>query len=189
MRRYDSGERVVFLLDEQRLPLCWPTLYASVRLRQAGLAVNSIKNQLKDLTVLLRWEQFHGRDIAKEFGEGRLLSVADLVSIKKFAAKRFDGANEGPPSSSNTAIRSLEADLAPLTSPTEVSKVNQYNRLTTIANYIEQRMRADLNGHRSLESGKAYNRRHVREATDRIVLETQQRQWDRATQSTADDDA
>ena len=53
----------------------------------------------------------------------------------------------------------------------------------------EARMRAHVNGHRSLKSAEAYNRRHVREAADRAVLDIQQRESHRARQAGARDDA
>ena len=136
LRKYHSGERAVFLLDEQGLPLWWPTLYATVRLRNAGLAVNSIKNQLNDLRSLMRWEQLHGRDLESEFREGMLLSVADVVSIRDFAAKRLER-GKAVRSSSDRVLRFLEAELAPGTNPARVSKAVHYNRLTTIAAYVE----------------------------------------------------
>ena len=136
IRQYHSGERAVFLLDEQGVPLWWPTLYATVRLRNAGLAVNSIKNQLNELRSLLRWEQHHRRNLETEFRDGNLLSVADIASIYNFAAKRIGRATEKR-SSRNTVARFLEASLAPGTNPARVSKFVHYNRLTTIANYVE----------------------------------------------------
>ena len=136
MRRFHSGERVPMLVDEKGMPLCWPTLFATVLLRNAGLAFNSIKNQLNELRSLLRWEQLQGRDLESEFREGKLLSVADVVSIRDFAAKRLDR-GKATRSSSDRVLRFLEADLAPGTNPARVSKAVEYNRLTTIAAYVE----------------------------------------------------
>lgn len=51
-----DGERVPMLHDESGLPLFYPTLYATSQLRNAGVAVNTIRNKLADLIVLLRWE-------------------------------------------------------------------------------------------------------------------------------------
>ena len=136
MRQHDSGERSAFLLDEHGIPLYWPTLYTTVRLRNAGLAVNSIKNALNELRSLLRWEQLQGRDLESEFREGRLLSLADVISIRDFAAKKLDR-GKATRSSSDRVLRFLEAGLAPVTGPAKVSKAVEYNRLTTIAAYVE----------------------------------------------------
>ena len=124
------------LLDTQGVPLTWPTLFATVRLRNAGLAANSIKNKLNELKPLLRWEQFHGRDLETEFRDGRLLSVADVVSIRDFALKKLGGVDSTRVGSDSLA-RFPEAYLAPRNSREPVSKQVHYNRLTTIADFVE----------------------------------------------------
>ena len=136
MRRFLSGERVPMLLDEHRVPLCWPTLWATVRLRNGALACNSIKNKLNELKTLLRWEQHHARDLEAEFRDGRLLSVADVVSIRDFAAQKL-GQSDAARGAGDTAARFPEGSLAPGTSRARVSKQVHYNLLTTIANYVE----------------------------------------------------
>ena len=73
------------LHDEQGMPLFYPTLFATSQLRNAGAAVNTIRNKLADLLVLLRWEQANGRDLITEFRSGRFLTVADIVSLRDFA--------------------------------------------------------------------------------------------------------
>ena len=136
MRRFHSGERVPILLDAQGLPYFWPTLWETVRLRNAGLACNSIKNKLNELRTLYRWEQHHGRDLEAEFWSGRLLSVADVDSIRDFAAlKRCR--SSAVRIMSDSAARFPEAGLAPITNRPRVSKQVLYNRLTTIADYVE----------------------------------------------------
>jgi hypothetical protein len=80
-----GGERVPMLHDEQGLPLFYPTLFATSQLRNAGAAVNTIRNKLADIVVLLRWEQQQGRDLTSEFAHGDFLSIADVVSLRDFA--------------------------------------------------------------------------------------------------------
>ena len=135
VRRLDGGERAPFLLDSQGVPLTWPTLFATVRLRNAGRAVNSIRNKLYELTVLLRWEQLHGRDLETEFRDGRLLSVPDVVSIRDFAAKKL-GRADSTSIASDRVARLPEAGLAPRNSSAPVSKQVHYNRMTTIADFV-----------------------------------------------------
>lgn len=80
-----GGERVPMLHDERGLPLFYPTLFATSQLRNAGAAVNTIRNKLADIVVLLRWEQQQGRDLTSEFAHGDFLSIADVVSLRDFA--------------------------------------------------------------------------------------------------------
>jgi len=80
-----GGERVPMLHDEQGLPLFYPALFATSQLRSAGDAVNTIRNKLADIVVLLRWERQQGRNLTSEFAHGDFLSVADVVSLRDFA--------------------------------------------------------------------------------------------------------
>lgn len=136
MRRFHSGERVPMLLDAQGLPFFWPTLWETVRLRNAGLACNSIKNKLNELRTLHCWEQHHDRDLEAEFWSGRLLSVADVDSICDFAAQKRNRSS-AVRTVSDSAARFPEAGLAPIPNCARVSKQVLYNRLTTIADYVE----------------------------------------------------
>ena len=135
LRRLDSGERFAMLVDGNGAPLCWPTLFATVRLRNSGLAVNSIKNKLVEIRTLLRWEQLHDRDLETEFREGKLLTLPDVVSIRNFAEQKVGRAPAR--GAANTRARFLEAGIAPSTNRAKVSKSVHYNRLTTIADYLE----------------------------------------------------
>ena len=136
VRKFGTGERAPMLLDEQGIPLSWPTLYATARLRNAGLAANTIKNKLSDLKVLLRWQQAHGRDLETEFQAGQFLSLADVVSIRDFAAKKV-GHVKSTRASSTCIAQFPEAGLAPAKGAATVSKPVHYNRMTTIANYLQ----------------------------------------------------
>ena len=53
---FGGGERVPLLHDARGLPLFYPTLFATAKLRNAGIAVNTIRNKLLDILVLLRWQ-------------------------------------------------------------------------------------------------------------------------------------
>jgi hypothetical protein len=51
---FNDGERVPMLHDGEGIPLFYPTLFATVRLPNGGAAVNTIRNKLADIVVLLR---------------------------------------------------------------------------------------------------------------------------------------
>ncbi len=136
VRQFESGERAPMMLDERGIPLSWPTLFATVRLRNAGLAANTIKNKLNELKVLLRWQRAHGRDLETEFQAGQFLSLADVVSIRDFAAKKV-GHVKSTRASSTRIAQFPEAGLAPVKGRATVSKSVHYNRLTTIADYLQ----------------------------------------------------
>lgn len=135
-----GGERVPILHDVHGLPLFYPTLFATSQLRNAGAAVNTIRNKLADITVLLRWEQLHGRDLTAEFTEGRFLSVADIASLRDFA--KLDMRHQELPVESRDAPEAaatdfLESRIASRLPEATVGSQQHYNRISTMADYLE----------------------------------------------------
>ncbi len=134
-----DGERVPMLHDEQGLPLFYPALYATSQLRNAGAAVNTIRNKLSDLVVLLRWEQVHGRDLISEFRGERFLTVADVASLRDFAKLdmrhlRPMGKAKQP---SSGVVDFLEANVASSPAQATIGGQQHFNRLSTFADYLE----------------------------------------------------
>lgn len=135
-----EGERVPMLHDERGLPLFYPTLFATSQLRNAGAAVNSIRNKLADLVVLMRWEQRHERDLISEFRSGRFLTIADVASLRDFAKldMRHLQPDEGKaPQQRNGVIDFIEAKVALKQAKPTIRGQQHFNRLSTFADYLE----------------------------------------------------
>lgn len=132
-----GGERVPMLQDEQGLPLFYPTLFATSQLRNAGAAVNTIRNKLAHLVVLLRWEQKQGRDLIAEFARGVLLSIADVVSLRDFAKLDMRGYETGPDVSKRGDCDFLESRVGASDAQPAVGGQHHYNRLSAMADYLE----------------------------------------------------
>ena len=115
MRVLAQGERVPLLLDEQGLPLFYPTLFATTQLRNAGAAVNTIRNALTHIQVLLRWEAQERRNLVDEFTSGKFLSLPDIVSLRDFAKldMRHVGARENTEVRSGNAVVFSDARVGP----------------------------------------------------------------------------
>lgn len=134
-----DGERVPMLHDEQGLPLFYPTLFATTQLRNAGAAVNTIRNKLADLTVLARWERCHSRNLISEFREGRFLTLADVISLRDFAKLdmrqlRCEEDRERP---TNNVVDFLEAKISAVGAQATIGGQQHFNRLSTFADYLE----------------------------------------------------
>ena len=136
---FGEGERVPMLHDEQGLPLFYPTLFVTSQLRNAGAAVNTIRNKLADLVVLLRWEQANGRDLIKEFRKGRFLTVADIVSLRDFA--KLDMRELSPvgvgENERSVVVDFLEARVASSQALATIGGQQHFNRISTFADYLE----------------------------------------------------
>ncbi len=134
-----EGERVPMLHDEQGVPLFYPTLFATSQLRSAGAAVNTIRNKLADLVVLLRWEQANGRDLITEFRNGRFLTVADMVSLRDFAKldmRELSSVGDGEKERS-VVVDFLEARVASSQALATIGGQQHFNRISTFADYLE----------------------------------------------------
>jgi len=128
------------LLDASGLPLFYPMLYVTAQLRNAGLAVNTIKNRLEDLKVLFRWELAFSRDLLTEFKQGQFMELSDIISLRDFAKLDMRELQEKASARSKAGehrISHLEAHVASVASRPAVRGQQHYNRLSTIAEYLE----------------------------------------------------
>lgn len=135
-----NGERVPMLHDAHGVPLFYPTLFATSQLRNAGAAVNTIRNKLTDLVVLLRWEQLHGRDLISEFRSGRFLTVADVVALRDFAKldmRHQQPAEDKPEALNSGVVDFLEARVASKSTDAAIGGQQHFNRISTFADYLE----------------------------------------------------
>lgn len=137
---FGEGERVPMLHDEHGVPLFYPTLFATSQLRNAGAAVNTIRNKLADLVVLQRWERVHDRDLISEFRSGSFLTVADVVSLRDFARldmrdlKSIGGKQK---QGGNGVVDFLEARVASSSLQGVIGGQQHFNRMSTFADYLE----------------------------------------------------
>lgn len=132
-----DGERVPLLCDERGVPLFFPTLFATSQLRNGGAAVNTIRNKLEDIRILLRWELNATRDLVSEFMRGQWLTLADVGSLRDFAKldiRRLRNQQVYARDAPRSML--LEAHLSFRSACASVGVQQQYNRLTTFAEYI-----------------------------------------------------
>lgn len=136
---FPGGERVPMLHDACGLPLFYPTLYTTTQLRNAGAAVNTIRNKLAGIVVLLRWEQCHGRDLISEFARGNFLTVADIVSLRDFAKLDMRDQSQAakPRSPGKGGVNFLESQVAFRRAEASIGGQQHYNRISTFADYLE----------------------------------------------------
>jgi integrase len=82
VRKLESGERVVFLLDELGVPDFWVTHFVTQKLRLSH-AYTSIENFLNSIKHFKLWEKLQERDVLEEIYEGKVPSRDDILSIKE----------------------------------------------------------------------------------------------------------
>ncbi|BBQ10775.1 site-specific integrase [Stenotrophomonas maltophilia] len=138
---FGEGERVPLLQDARGLPLFYPTLFATAKLRNAGIAVNTIRNKLADILVLLRWQASKkpARDLEAEFARGEFLTLADVMSIRDFASRDMRDLESDSQSqwADDSGVKMLEGRIGTVKPGRKVAGQQHYNRLSTIADYLE----------------------------------------------------
>lgn len=120
---FPNGERYPILVDTKlNIPLYYPTLWTTVILRSSS-SVNTIRSKLYAIRWLLEWERTNNRNIVDEFKDGKLLSQKDMIGIKEHLRL-------------STEKSSRRSDITSI-NPTVVSLSHQYNRMTSVIEYLE----------------------------------------------------
>jgi integrase len=94
-KKFKSGERYVFMLDEDGVPDFWVTFYVTQRLRM-NKAETTIESYLKDIKHFRRWEAANDRDVLQEIYNGKVLSLKDINSLREYCAYQVEAFKEKP---------------------------------------------------------------------------------------------
>ncbi|MPW31616.1 tyrosine-type recombinase/integrase [Agarivorans sp. B2Z047] len=85
IKKFKSGERYVFLLDDDGLPDFWVTHFVTQKLRTRK-AATSIEQYLKSIKHLKTWESINGRDLLDEIYAGTVPNTHDINALKEHCA-------------------------------------------------------------------------------------------------------
>lgn len=139
--KMETGERLPMLLVDNAVPDFWATLYVSNLVRSR--AQNTIENALNVLRHLRLWEEYHERDLSLEFRSGRFLTEGDFKSLADHCACEVKGfkkwaAREKHRDNSACTVSMANVLAVKVVAPTKTVQFDtQYNRLTTVANYLK----------------------------------------------------
>jgi integrase len=97
VKKFKSGERYVFLLDNYGVPDFWVTHFVTQKLRMTK-AATSIEQYLKDIKHLKRWEEINGRDLLDEIYNGKVPSRDDIKELKEHSSYQAKALKEKPAS-------------------------------------------------------------------------------------------
>jgi|SRR5579871_1303014 len=132
---FSDGERYPVLLDNQKQPHWYATLYATTQLRNASKAPNTIAVVLAAIRILYSWCFTRGQDLETRFSERNFLNEQELESIRSYTQIRT---NESDKNKVINLSRKVEKKRAMFKSCEErISSGTQYIRITYIADYLE----------------------------------------------------
>lgn len=95
VKKFKSGERYVFLLDNDGVPDFWTTHFVTQKLRM-NKAATSIEQYLKDIKHLKRWEEINGRDLLDEIYNGKVPSRDDIKKLKEHCSYQVKTLKDKP---------------------------------------------------------------------------------------------
>ncbi len=84
-KKFMSGERYVYLLDDDGVPDFWVTHFVTQKLRM-WKAATSIEQYLKSIKHLKIWESINDRDLLEEIYNGVIPSTDDINALKEHCA-------------------------------------------------------------------------------------------------------
>lgn len=118
-----NGERTAVLVDGEGMPLFYPNLFVTWRLRSSSLAANSILNALNAVKALFVWQDEVGIDLEAEFSKGELLDEELIRDLS-------DSLQRALPSQGKKIVSIKRKALV-------IGASNYFFRLTVVANYLE----------------------------------------------------
>jgi len=102
-----DGERDVDLIDDQGVPLYFPGLYVTIRIRNASKSVAAMEAALHAIQLLLRWLTSRGEDIEDRFARQQWFAAYELDALRDFCQRR----TRGPGTVANTTLYVLLTDI------------------------------------------------------------------------------
>ncbi|WP_334180667.1 site-specific integrase [Pseudomonas nitroreducens] len=122
-----DGERYATLVDQNGLPLFYPTLYITTKLRNSSLSYSTLVNEAASINVLLQCFHERGIDIHRRIEAGELLKVHEIDALRDRCQHKLLGG----PESACPQTTSLFA------SESYVTLAAEYARLTVVQRYLK----------------------------------------------------
>ena len=95
VKKFKSGERYVFLLDDDGVPDFWVTHFVTQRLRMTK-AATSMEQYLKNIKHLKRWEEINSRNLLDEIYSGKVPNLDDINALKEHCYYQVKSFKEKP---------------------------------------------------------------------------------------------
>lgn len=133
--KFDSGERYSLLIDNDGIPLWYPTLFATSQLRNAAKAPNTIEAHLNAIKLLFEWTNSNRIDLKQSFVTLNFLTIEQIESLCAYLKQDKNQIIKNNVISLKTARK--ERIRTSFTQRTTVAKQSYYIRISYIAEFIE----------------------------------------------------
>lgn len=137
-KKFNNGERYVFLMDEEGIPDFWVTFFVTLHLRVSHTA-QTIKNYLDDLRHLKLWEKINDRDLLEEIYNGKIPNHNDIQSIQEhcqYQVKSFKAAKANKVATNENIVDMGKYARNKDQGKLQVSMEQQQTRVSRIAEFL-----------------------------------------------------
>lgn len=121
-----DGERYATLADEAGLPLYYPTLYLTTKLRNSSKSYSTLVNEAASINVLLQCFNERGIDIHQRIASGELLKLHEIDALRDCCQQRLLGDQFD-----------IQGKKSLFDSKNYVASDTEYGRLTVIQRYLK----------------------------------------------------
>lgn len=83
-----NGERYPILVEQDNMPVFYPTLFATAKIRNAGRAANTMDQYLTSIKVLLGWSDENGIDLVSRILTQQFLTTGELDQLADECGKK-----------------------------------------------------------------------------------------------------
>jgi hypothetical protein len=137
---FSNGERYPLLLNHEKKPHWYATLYATTQIRNASKAPNTIAAVLAVIRVLFSWARSQEQNLEYRFSQRNFLNEQELDSLRSYSQTKVEasGNQKIKPVSQNN-IERIRGKFN--VSESRISSGTHYIRLTYIADYLERKAR------------------------------------------------
>lgn len=167
--KWESGERYCMMVDaETGMPPWWPTLYITTKLRNKGHSVATMEKALRSIGILLAFAETREMDLEERILTRRFLGMDEIDALCD--ATEYKVASNGGRSKRES-----------------VSRAHQYNRLSTIAHYLQWLSREVLRERRTRDDDQRIEELATAIQARRPKVDEEESVDDRALTETARD--
>lgn len=133
VKKFKSGERYPFLLEEDGVPDFCVTHFVTQKLRMTK-AATSIEQYLKDIKHLKRWEEINGRDLLDEIYNGKVPNLDDSNKLKEHCSYQAKVVKDKPASN---VVDMGKFHLSKLQDKPTIGKSQYISRIAHIAEFLD----------------------------------------------------
>ena len=133
--KFESGERYSLLVDDEGMPIWYPTLFATSKLRNSAKAPNTIEAHLNAIKLLIEWSHSSNIVLEEIFSAKQFLTTEQIEHLCIYLKEKKD--KQIYEDFKRPKIQRKELHRAKIRNEESVSSSTAYIRISYVAKYID----------------------------------------------------